>query len=131
MPTPAESAEQGGDAVADMFPERLVEGVQALVMIAVAQRVHLVEQIGMGADRALPEHDEIAGQDICALHAELDEPFHRRRPERRDLHVPFGQAEGVGCQQNAPRRRELFHPGGQMRRLADRRVIHVEIATDR
>ncbi len=55
-----------------MFPERLVEGVEALGAIALAERVHLIEQIGMRADRALPEHDQIAGEDVGALHGDAD-----------------------------------------------------------
>src|SRR5262249_2702761 len=54
-PASAPGAEQRGDAVADMLPERRVEGVETLVAIALAQRIYLVEQIGMRADRALPE----------------------------------------------------------------------------
>ena len=55
-----------------MAPERLVESVEPLGAVALAQRVHFIEQIGMRADRALPEHDQIAGQDIGALDGDAD-----------------------------------------------------------
>lgn len=58
--------------MADVFPERSVEGGEPALAIGVGQRVHLVEQIGMRADRALPEHDEIAGEDIGALDGDAD-----------------------------------------------------------
>ena len=71
-PAAAEGTEQRGDAVTDMFPERFVEGVQPFSAVLLTQRVHLVQKIRMSADRALPEYDEIAGQDIGALHRDAD-----------------------------------------------------------
>ena len=55
-----------------MAPERLVERVEPLGAVALAQRVHFIEQIGMRADRALPEHDQIAGEDVGAFHGDAD-----------------------------------------------------------
>ena len=71
-PASAPGAEHRRKTVADMFPERLVEGLQPLGAIGFAERVHLLEQIGMRADCALPEHDQIAGQDIGALDSDAD-----------------------------------------------------------
>jgi len=55
-----------------MAPQRLVEFVQSARAIFIAQRVHFGEQIRVRADRALPKHDEIAGEDIGALHRDAD-----------------------------------------------------------
>ena len=50
----------------------LSKASRPLARSAVAERVHLLQQIGMRADRALPEHDQIAGQDIGALDGDAD-----------------------------------------------------------
>ena len=55
-----------------MFPECRVEGIEAARTVVIAERVHLFEQIRMRADRALPEHDQIAGQDVGAFDGDRD-----------------------------------------------------------
>jgi hypothetical protein len=52
------------------------------------------------------------------------QPLHRHGAERLDRDVALGEAEGVDGQADRPRRRELLHAGGQVRRLAHGRVIH-------
>ena len=59
-----------------MFPERLVEGVQPLGAVLLAQRVHFLKQIRMRADGALPEYDQVAGENVGALDRDAD----RHRP---------------------------------------------------
>ena len=59
------------------------------------------------------------------------EALERHGAERRDLDEPLGQAERAGGDQRGPRACELLHAPGQVRRLAHRRVVHVEIAADR
>jgi hypothetical protein len=50
--------------------------------------------------------------------------------ERLEVELPFGEpGEGLG-RQDAPRRGELFHPGGEVRGLADRAVLHGEVVVD-
>src|SRR5205814_9175554 len=71
-PAPAPGAEQRRKTVADMFPERLVERVEASCAVLFAKRVHFLQQIGMRTDRALPEHDQVAGQNIGALDRDAD-----------------------------------------------------------
>ena len=71
-PGAAPGAERVGDAVADMAPERLVEGVEAARAVGVFQRQHFLEQIRMAADRALAELNEAAGDDIGAFHRDGD-----------------------------------------------------------
>ena len=56
--------------------------------------------------------------------------LHRHRPQRRDLDVPLGEPQRVGGEEAAPARRELLHPGRQVRGLADGGVVHAEIAPD-
>ncbi len=58
------------------------------------------------------------------------EPLDRHGAEGLRLHVPLGQPQRVGGDPDATRRGELFHPGGQMRGLADRGVVHVQVAAD-
>src|SRR4030095_5749149 len=48
-----------------------------------------------------------------------------------DLDIAFDELEGAGGEPAASRRGELLHPRGQVYRLPDRRVVHVQIAADR
>ena len=54
----------------------------------------------------------------------------RDRPPGRDLHVAFGELQGRGGEQDRAGRRHLLHAGGQVGRLTDRRVVHVQIRPD-
>ena len=51
-------------------------------------------------------------------------------PPGRDLDVAFGELQGGGGEQDGAGHRHLLHAGGQMGRLPDRRVVHVEIRPD-
>ena len=57
--------------------------------------------------------------------------LHRHRAERLDRDIALGEAERVGGQPDTPRRRELLHAAGQVRRLANCRVIHPQVTADR
>ena len=45
--------------------------------------------------------------------------------------VALGQPQRVGVIRARPGRGQLLHARGQMRGLADRRVVHVQVAADR
>ncbi len=51
----------------------------------------------------------------------------RRRSSARDLNVALGELQGRGGEQDRAGRRHLLHASGQVGRLADRRVVHVQI----
>ena len=59
------------------------------------------------------------------------QPLHGHRPERFDLNVAFGQLQGVAGDQRGAGFRHLLHPGGEMGRLPDGGVVHVEVTADR
>jgi hypothetical protein len=59
------------------------------------------------------------------------ETLHGHSAEWPDLHEALGQAQGLSRDADGARRGELLHPCGQVRRLADRRVIHAEVAANR
>ena len=61
----------------------------------------------------------------------LAKPFHRDGAQRLHLDVALGEPQGVGRQADRAGVGQLLHPRGQVRRLADRRVVHVQIAADR
>jgi hypothetical protein len=61
----------------------------------------------------------------------LSQPPDGRWTERFDLDHLLGESEGLRRQEDAPRHRQLFHAGRQMRRLPDSRVIHMQIVADR
>ena len=48
-----------------------------------------------------------------------------------DPDPPFRQPQGLSRQPNSPGGRQLFHTGRQVRGLADRGVIHVEVIANR
>ena len=52
-------------------------------------------------------------------------------PRGSDPHQPFDQGEGAGGQPDAPRGGELLHTRRQMRRLPDRRVVHMQVVANR
>jgi hypothetical protein len=60
----------------------------------------------------------------------LRQPLDRDRSPGRDLHVACGEVQGRGGEQDRARRRHLLHAGGQVCRLPDGRVIHVQIGPD-
>jgi hypothetical protein len=49
------------------------------------------------------------------------------RPPGHNLDITLRELQGRGSEQDGARRRHLLHSGGQVRRLADRRVIHVQV----
>ena len=58
------------------------------------------------------------------------EALHGHRAQGLRGHKSFRKSERVGRQQHGAWGRELFHPGGQVRRLADRGVVDAQIAAD-
>ena len=54
----------------------------------------------------------------------------RNRAPGRDLHVPFRELQRGRREQDGAGRRHLLHTRGQMGRLPDRRVVHVQIGVD-
>ena len=66
-------------------------------------------------------------EDLDGLRDTLD----RGGPERSHLHEAFRQCHRVRRQPCRARRGELLHPCGEVGRLADRRVVHPQIAADR
>jgi hypothetical protein len=61
----------------------------------------------------------------------LVEALHRAGPERHDLDGAAGEAERAGRGEDGAGVRHLLHARRQVRRLTDRRVVHVQIAADR
>ncbi|HWC04162.1 MAG TPA: hypothetical protein VHF87_15500 [Methylomirabilota bacterium] len=59
------------------------------------------------------------------------EALHGYRTQRCDLDIPLREPQRVGSEQGSATRRELLHPGRQVRGLADRGVVHPQIAADR
>src|ERR1700686_3680664 len=55
-----------------MPPEGAIELVEAARRIALLERQHFLEDVGMAADRALPELDQAAGHDIGAFDRDAD-----------------------------------------------------------
>ena len=58
------------------------------------------------------------------------QPLHRRWAEGLNGDVAFHKFEGRWCQENAAGTRKLLHARCEMSRLADGRVVHVEVTTD-
>ena len=58
--------------MAHMGPEMAVEFDEARLLVRVAEREDLSQQVGVAADRALAENDQAAGQDVGALHRDAD-----------------------------------------------------------
>jgi hypothetical protein len=61
----------------------------------------------------------------------VSEPLHRYGAERFHGDVALGQRQCLGRDHNRAGIGELLHPRGEVRRLADGRVVHVEVAPDR
>ena len=61
----------------------------------------------------------------------LCEPLHRDRADGLHGDVALGKRERVGGEPYGPRGGELLHPRREVGRLADRGVIHPEVAADR
>ena len=60
----------------------------------------------------------------------VGEPLHRHRAERLHGDEAFHHLQRRLSQEDATRARELFHARRQVRRPADGRVVHVQIAAD-
>jgi hypothetical protein len=60
----------------------------------------------------------------------LAEPLHAHRPQRLHLDVALGEAQRAGREAAAARAGELFHPGRDVRGLADGGVVQVQVAAD-
>ena len=64
--------------------------------------------------------------DLNGIRQALD----RHRAPGRDLNVAFGELQGRRSEQDRPGRRHLLHAGGQVGRLPNGRVVHVQVGTD-
>src|SRR5262245_35147656 len=71
-PRPPPRAKAVGQAVPEMTPERAVELFEAAGAVGILERGHFLEQVGMAADRALPELDEAARDDVGAFDRDAD-----------------------------------------------------------
>ena len=60
----------------------------------------------------------------------LGQSFHGYGAQGVDLHQALHQPQGRSGQADRPRCGQLFHARRQVRGLADRRVVHVEIVTN-
>ena len=58
------------------------------------------------------------------------QPLHRNRADRAHLDVALRQAERLRGEERGARARQLLHARGQVRRLSDGRVIHVQVVID-
>src|SRR4029453_6934325 len=80
--------------------------------------------------RSLQTSPRLAGpRHLVDLHG-VSEALYWHGAKRFHLDVALGQRQGLGGDHNRAGIGELFHTGGQMRRLADGRVVHVQIAAD-
>ena len=68
--------------------------------------------------------DDLENLDRCG------QAFHGHGATRHHLHEPFGEGQRIRGQQDRPRPGDLLHARSQVRRLTDRRVVHVEIRPD-
>ena len=59
------------------------------------------------------------------------EPLDLHGTQRLDLNIAFGHRQSVGGDEYRSGHRHLFHPRGHVRRLADDRIVHPEVAPDR
>jgi hypothetical protein len=104
-----------------MARERAVELREPASAVGILERRHFLEQIGMAADRALPELDEAARDDVGAFDGDAD--GHRAIEaaeivERAFLHGLAGvHVNGVVRHHAQPLGRLLLHDGGHHRGL--------------
>jgi len=61
----------------------------------------------------------------------LRQPPDRNRAQGRHLKEALGEPQRLGGQPDRPRRSELLHPRREVRRLADGRVVHAQVTSDR
>jgi len=60
----------------------------------------------------------------------LAKPLHRHQAERLHRGVALGQRQRAGCDHDRAGIGDLLHPRSQVRRLADGRVVHLQITAD-
>src|SRR6516162_1597885 len=60
----------------------------------------------------------------------LVQPLHRRQAKGPHLEITLRKTQCVHGETDSARRGELFHPRGQMRRLAYGGVVHAQVAAD-
>jgi hypothetical protein len=105
---------------------RLVERVPDLLDLGVASHEareaprarRLQARAGRGGGHQLEGEDR------------LGQALDRHRPERPHLHEALREPQRLGRQAGGPGRRELLHPGGEVRGLPHRGVVHVQVAAD-
>jgi hypothetical protein len=75
-----------------------------------------------GARRAGPRH-------LVDLHG-VGEPLHRHETQRLHLDIALGQRQRIERDHDRAGIGKLLHASGEMRRLADRGIVHVQIRPD-
>jgi len=73
--------------------------------------------------------DGLGADDLVELDGRL-EALDGAGAQRLHLHVALGETQRVRRDENGAGHGHLFHAGGQMGRLADSRVVHVQVAPD-
>jgi hypothetical protein len=110
----------------------------AVAIVGEGQRAAQLLDLGVAAHepRQSPRGGRVEPGPLCARSGErvdvhgVGQTLDRDRAPGRDLHVALGELECRGGEQDRAGRRHLLHAGGQVGRLPDRRVVHVEIRPD-
>ena len=99
------------------------------------QQLHLglaADETGETAERGyLKPCPRVAEADNLVNFHRLGQPLDTDRTKRSRLDVSCREPARLSGHQDAARLGRLLHAGRQVRRLTDRRVVHVEIAADR
>ncbi len=110
----------------------------AVALVREGQRAADLLDLGVSADksrqstgggRVKPGAHGPGSHEFADLHR-LGPALHGQGAEGLDLDVAFSQLQRGRAEENAARLRKLLHPGREVRRLADRRVVHVQIGPD-
>ena len=90
------------------------------------------DEAGEPADRgSLEPGARLSGPDQLEGLERVGETLDHEGPRRLHRDVAPDELQGLAGEQGGARLRELLHAGGEVRGLADRRVVHVQVATDR
>src|SRR5215467_4249593 len=82
------------------------------------------EDSGLKPSLHLPRRDHLADLDRRL------KTSHRHGAHRLNLDEALHETASLGCDPDGSGRSQLLHPGRQMSRLADRRVVHAEVRAD-
>jgi hypothetical protein len=103
-----------------------LEGVAELVQLRVTTDVARETAGGRG----LQPRANGGGSDELVDLERHGEPLDHHGAEWRDLHVPLGEAQGIGGEQDRAGDGQLLHPRGEVGGLPNGGVIHVEVRAD-